>query len=173
MNRLLFGLALLAACKKPAATAPADDAVGVISVQWAGAVRGKFNVRGSSRWCATDSLLEVSAIRGDSGFGMALIEPDSIRPGQHPVVAPSVPVPWRPMAIAALRWVTDTAVKGFEANSGNISVTEVQGGSVSGTIDVRLKQTDTDDTIRLTGRFTKIPIEGAVSPCGRFGRGTP
>lgn len=142
----------------------------MVAVEWAGVVRGKLVAVAAGTWCQADSLLEISAIRGDSGFGIALIEPDSVRPGQHPVVAPSVPVPWRPMALAALRWVTDTAVKGFEANSGNVVITAVVNREVSGTINVRLKQTDTNDTVRLTGRFTKVPWTSAVGSCGRANR---
>lgn len=160
-------LAVFSGCRKSAATAPADDASGTVSLQWTGVVAGGFTARAVATWCPSDSLLEIQAVRGDTGFGVALIEPSKVTAGQHPVVAPSVPVPWRPMALAALRWATDSAIKGFEANSGNVTLTDVSATQVSGQIDVRLKHIDTNDTLRLKGTLTRISYGPAKGACGR------
>jgi hypothetical protein len=117
-----------------------------------------------------DSLLEVLAVRGDSGFGFALAVPDSIRAISHPVIAPSMSVSWRPLAVAALRWVTDTAVRGFEATGGTIAVTEVTAAGVSGSLDLRLRRIDAADTVRLTGTFDRVLPKLAEGSCGRLER---
>jgi hypothetical protein len=162
---------LLLGCRKAAQpTGPTEDQAGVVSVEWNGFVRGSFAATASGSWCARDSLLEVLAVRGDSGFGFALAVTDSVRVGKHPATAPSVVVDWRPLAVAGLRWATDTAVRGYEAQSGTIEVTDVSGGRVTGTIDLRLKQIDTIDTIRLSGSFKRIAVAPSRGSCGRVQR---
>jgi len=133
-------------------------------------VKGGFIASARASWCSQDSLLEILAVRGDSGFGFALAVADSVRPVQHPAFPPSALVATRPLALAALRWVSDTAVRGFEVSAGNITVTEVTASGVSGTIDLQLKRIEAADTIRLTGKFTRIGIAAAEGACGRIQR---
>ncbi len=162
---------LLLGCRKAQQpTGPTEDAAGTVSVQWDGFVRGSLTAPATGSWCPTDSLLEVLAVRGDSGFGFALAVTDSVRVAKHSAVAPSVVVSWRPIAVAGLRWVTDTAVRGYEAQSGTIDVTAVTAGRVTGTIDLRLKQMETIDTIRLRGSFNQISVTPALGRCGRAQR---
>jgi hypothetical protein len=113
------------------------------------------------------------ASRADTGVGLALAMQDSLRPGQHPVVSSAVPVDWRPMALAAIRWVNDTAVRGFEGNSGNVVITAVGPDGVFGTIDLRLKHLNTSDTIRMTGRFSSVQVVPGDTLCGRTSQPTP
>ncbi len=167
----VVAVATLVGCRKaPDPTAPLEEVAGSLAVQWTGFARGSFAAPARATWCPADSLLEVLAVRGDSGFGFALAVADSVRPSPHPVVAPSVVVSWRPLAIAALRWASDTAVGGYEANSGNIEVTEKVAAGVSGTIDLRLKLPESIDTIRLQGTFRRVAIEPASGACGRMQR---
>ncbi|MFN0177884.1 MAG: hypothetical protein ACKVZ0_03725 [Gemmatimonadales bacterium] len=168
----LAALAGLAACR----ASPGPDAVGPssqLTVEWKGAVNRTFTAPAEGRWCARDRLLEIVASQADTGVGLALAMLDSLRPGQHPVVSSAVPVDWRPMALAAVRWVNDTAVRGFEGNSGGVVVTTVGPDGVSGTIDLRLKHHNTPDTIRMTGRFSSVPVGPSDTLCGRTSQPTP
>lgn len=169
MRRLLLGLALVPlTCRKPARVA--DDAAGTLAVTWAGASKGRFVTLAAASWCRTDSLLEVLATRHDTGVGFAVIAQDSVRVAQYPVVSAAVQANWRPLGNAALRVATDSALRGYEATSGLINVTNVADGTISGTLDVRLKQADTPDTVRMGGRFTRLKITPAQGPCGRVSR---
>ena len=121
-------------------------------------------------WCRTDSLLEVLAARHDTGVGFAVIAQDSVRVAQYPVVSAAVQASWRPLGNAALRVANDSALRGYDATSGLINVTSVADGAVSGTLDLRLKQADTPDTVRMGGKFTRLRIVPAPAQCGRVAR---
>jgi len=155
-------------CERP--TEPPANGPGMVAVQWAGFKQGSLLTEGTASWCVTDSLLEILAVKGDTGVGWALLVQDSVRATQHPVLSPSVVVDWRPLATAAVRWFGEADVTGFEAYSGNVHVTEAAAGMVSGTVDLRLRVTGGPDTLRLTGTFTRIPVGKAPGQCGRQAR---
>lgn len=170
MRRLLFGLALLPfSCRK----SPPPDPGGTLTVTWAGASKGRFAAAATGAWCARDSLVEILAVAGDTGFGFTLITPGTVKTGQYPVLAAAVGADWRPMGLVSLRLASDTALKGYEGNSGQLEVTQGSATLVSGTISVRLKQTDANDTLRLTGSFDRIAIAPAQGGCGRMPKQQP
>jgi hypothetical protein len=113
----------------------------------------------------------MTAISGATGIGLALVAKDTIKPGQHPVVAPSVTVDWKPLARGALRWIGPAEVRGFEATGGNVHVTEHIANTISGRIDVRMATLNSRDTLRVVGRFTKVPMRPDSGPCGRVDKG--
>ena len=164
---IAIALILVGGCNRPAA---APDPNGLVSVRWAGALQGNLVAAGAGRWCAADSLLEVMAVDSvtDHAVGFSLLMQDSLRPGQHPIVAGSVAANWRPLGFAAFRWASDTALKGYEATGGTITVSAADPGSVSGTMDLRLRLSQGADTVTLTGSFTTVPVQPASAPCGRL-----
>lgn len=140
-----------------------------MAVSWnGGAARGRFVAPASAAWCRTDSLLEVLAARHDTGMGLTIIAQDSIRVAQYPVVSPAVEATWRPLGRGALRVATDSTLRGYQATSGLISITAVTDSAITGTIDLRLKQFDGADTVRLGGKFTRIRIHPIPTQCGRI-----
>jgi hypothetical protein len=149
----------------------ADPTVGTLDVEWTGSATGRFVAEASGLWCPADSLLELTAIRGDTGVGIALAATDTLRLGQHPVVLPSVPVGWRPLARAAIRWITKTESKGFEGAGGNVHLTDLSGSRVSGRVDARMKGVNQRDTLRVVGTFTRVPFTRNPAPCGRMAKG--
>jgi hypothetical protein len=165
MRRLLFGLSLLPlTCRK---SPPPKDPGGTVSVSWVGASTGHFSARGTGSWCPADSLVEILAVSNDSGVGLALITSGTVAPVQYPVLSSVVGADWRPMGFASLRVASDTALKGYEANSGLLQVTKGDPELVSGSIDVRLKLADGGDTLRMSGTFDRVAIKPAVGQCGR------
>ena len=148
----------------------AEPLTGVVEVKWSGAAEGRFIAPGDGQWCRRDTLLELTAIRGDTGIGLALVEKDTIKVGQHPVVAPSVSVDWRPLARGALRWLGPADVRGFEATGGNVHITELAANTISGRIDVRMSTLNNRDTLRVVGTFTKVPMRPDSAACGRVDR---
>ncbi len=164
---IVIVLLLAAGCEKPAAP---TDRTGLVSWQWSGALQGETTAPGSARWCGADSLLEVMAVDSatDHGLGFSLLTPDSLAAAQHPVVAGSVAANWRPLGFAAFRWVSDTALKGFEATGGTIAITATGPGTVTGTIDLRLRLSQGIDTLAIRGTFDAVSITPASEPCGRL-----
>lgn len=151
------------------AGADSASSSGQLAVEWAGVNAQTFSAPAEARWCRRDTLLEVVAARSDTGVGLVFTFQDSLRVGQHPVASSAVGANWRPAGLAALRWVNDTAVRGFEANQGSLEITSVGPEGISGTVDVRLKHLDTSDTVRLRGRFDGVPVwPAADSMCGRI-----
>ena len=161
---------LLLACR--ANVGPETGDRNQLAVEWKGVVARSFAAPAEATWCARDSLLEILAVRADTGVGLVLVVQDSLRPGQHPVVSAALKVTWRPVALASIRWVNDSGVRGFEGNAGSVTVTEAGPAGVAGTLDVRLKHLDTSDTVRMTGRFHAAAITPADSICGRPRQGT-
>lgn len=181
-NLLVIGAALtLGGCGQSPPTS-AGEGPGAVSVSWVGRDTGSFVATARGSWCPADSMLQVTAVRGDTGLGFALFAGDTVAPGQHPVVSPEVGVEWRPQARAALRWFymrpaggpggTTTDVRGWEATSGVVSVTATDSGP-SGTLDLHLRALGGFDTLRLTGSFTAVPVAEAVGACGRMNRPAP
>jgi hypothetical protein len=173
---LLGAAALLPACR-PGVELPPADGPGMVAVSWVGQDTGRFVAAGRAGWCAADSLLQITAVRGDTGIGLALLVEDTLRAVQHPVLSPEVPVTWRPLGYGALRWFRmrsgddglsglSSDVKGWEATGGVVSVTATDPGP-TGAVDLRLRSLGGFDTLRLTGTFTALPLEAAPGGCGR------
>jgi hypothetical protein len=151
-------------CDPPAA--PGETAAAV-AVQWNGAVQGSFSAPAEGRWCPSDSLLEVLALRADTGFAFTLLAPDTLKATSYPVLSATIAATWRPLAYAAIRFAADTAIKGFEATGGNVVVSSVDNGTISGTLQVGMRINAGFDTLRLSGTFTDVPISPAAGHCGR------
>lgn len=172
--RLRLALASLAASAcgaTPPSPTAGPDRPGTLAVEWSGSHTGGFAAPATASWCAADSLVEILAVQGDTGVGLTLLVPDSLRPTNYPAFAPEIQVDWRPLATAALRWFASSEVLGFESVSGVVGVTAVAAGA-SGTIDVRLKAATGLDTLHLTGRFTAVTVEPSRGPCGRISKRT-
>lgn len=166
MNRmLLFALLGAAACSRENGAARPD--AGEIAVQWAGGMSGSMTATATARWCASDTLLEVLAVRGDTAVGLALIALDSARAMDYPVTQPRDFTPGRPQARVALRLLKQFELEGYDAVSGRVTVTQGGSGVVSGTLDVGLVPVVGSDTLKLTGTFERIPVTPAVGTCGR------
>ena len=69
-----------------------------------------------------------------------------------------------------MRWLDQAELKGFEGASGKVTLTAGAPGTVSGTLDFLLRRTGSPDTLRVTGSFSGVPVEGAPAECGRANR---
>ena len=164
---LLLAIVLVAGACSKASRRPAEPTPGTLAVTWTGSYTGKFEAPAEGRWCPSDSLLEITASRGDTGVGMAIFASDTITPGSHPIIAPAVEVNWRPISMVSVRWLKDTEILGFEGATGSVLVTQVSRGTVTGTIDWRLKVPGGVDTLIVKGRLTDVPYRAGPVPCGR------
>ncbi|NOT07245.1 MAG: hypothetical protein HOP28_03475 [Gemmatimonadales bacterium] len=166
MRTLLLAALFAAACGRSRDAGSG----GRLALQWTGSARGEFEAALETRWCAADSLLEITAFSGDTVLGLMLVAQDSLRIGAYPVYPAKNFLAIRPYASAALRWVDEFAIKGFEATSGQVTVTEGGSGRVAGTLSVKLKALVGPDTLTLTGGFAAASLTPASNPCGRANR---
>jgi len=162
-------LILLMACGPSAGPAEGDPVEGLLTVRWSGTYEGSFTAPAVGRWCRSDSLIEIIAVRADTGIGLLVLGQDSVRAGQYPVFPPGVFIPSRPQAQAAARWLGRNQVLGFEGKGGQLTLTEA-GERLTGRVEATLKlsQETSADTVRMVGEFTRVPVRTATPPCGRL-----
>lgn len=157
---LLFLLALSVGCRDEDATGP-----GRIALTWTGADTGELRVPALARWCANDSLVEITGAIGDSGVAVALLPRDSAAtPGDFPVGMP-LPTRFRPSARVALRWVGETLTEGYYGLNGTVTVDS--GAMLRGRFDATLRSVNDGGEITLSGTFTDITVQpGSAESCG-------
>lgn len=159
--RLIHCICLvLAAC---AGSGSAAD----LSVEWDGEVPGRFSAPGKAVFCAQTGLVELEALRGDTGVAAVLFLSDSgkVEAADYPVfLAASYPEP-RPGALAGLRWFDNVQIVAWEGLRGTIEVTPAD-STLAGTFSVMMQQVNRPDTVLMTGRFSGIPLIRGDSSCG-------
>lgn len=162
MPRLVVLLILLSACSRGASARP-----GEIDVVWRGEERGRFIAPLSAIHCPESGVVELLAIRGDTGVGAALFLEDSAKvdPVSFQVVPGGQFVEPRPGATAGIRWFATTTISAFEGVAGIIRL-EVTGVALKGTMDVKFQSLDGPDTLRMAGTFDRVSLVRADSGCG-------
>lgn len=144
-----------------------SDSTAELSIEWEGEVTGRFSAPGQAVLCAQTGLVEMEAIRGDTGVAAVLFLSDSSRVAatDYPVfLAASYPEP-RPGALAGLRWFDNVQVVAWEGLRGTIEVRPAD-STLAGTFSVTMQQVNHPDTVLVTGRFSGIPLIRADSSCG-------
>jgi hypothetical protein len=166
MRRIPLLVLLLCAACRPGT----EPSTGELIATWRDSLDASFRTAATARWCRRDSLLELFAVRNDTAVGVAIMPRDSLTRGEYSVFPASPFNPLRPQATAAARWMGQTELKGFEGASGKVTLTASPPGTVSGTLDLLLRRTGSPDTLRVTGRFSGVPVESALAECGRANR---
>jgi hypothetical protein len=131
---------------------------GHMEAQWAGADSGKISVRATAEWCADSLWLEIRAIQGDTGLAMAVYPMDSVESDSYPVVEPPRADSSRPAAGVGLRLFSQTAVKGYQGDSGAVVLVRSRSGQVSGRLAARARSVQNGELIRLRGKFERVAI---------------
>lgn len=166
----------LAGCR---ADLPPDPAAGTVEMRWrrgaAGAASGELESGGLAWWCEGSRLLELAAIRGDTGVGLVLFPADSLRAGTYRVRHPDSTAR-RPDASAAIRWFDTSTVMAFQGVGGSVSVERVGGGRISGRLAVRARVAAAGanaaaaaaprDSLVLEGSFRDVPVQTGGRACG-------
>jgi hypothetical protein len=92
-----------------------------------------FTSAAVAEWCDSLRLLQVRATKGDTGVAIALYPGPRMEPGEYPVRSPEQADSVSPPAAAlAARWLSATAVQGFQAESGAVTLTRAPDGSLDG-----------------------------------------
>ena len=160
-------IALASACR------PSPDApkAGQLSVEWQGSHRGHFATAATARHCPETGLVELLAVQGDSGVGLALFPADSgkLATATFPIFAGSDLNEPRPGATAAIRWFAGGDLAVFTGQAGRVTLA-APGATLSGTLEVRTQAVSGTDTLRVTGRFDEVPVTRSGAGCGRLSR---
>jgi len=113
-----------------------------------------FSTGADAEWCDSLHMLQVRATVGDTGVAIALYPGPRIQPGEYPVRPPEEADSVSPPAAAvAARWLSATAVQGFQAESGTVTLTRAADGSLGG---------------RFHGTGHGVPISLKLSIAGSF-----
>lgn len=159
------------ACRAAAGRPPAD---GTLQANWRDSTReAHFSAPAEARWCARDTVLEITAVRNDSAVGIALFARDSLRLEGYPLFPAGVFAPWRPQATAAVRLLTTNDLRGFQSSWGKVQLTQLAANRVSGTLDLHVKLSSGADSLHLTGSFTRLAVRAAAASCGRANKPSP
>jgi len=148
--------------------APASRAgTGQIDVRWTGSERGRLAGRATAEWCPILRLLEIRAIRGDTGVALAIYPADTITPVQYRIIDPAKAESLPPAAGIALRWATQTAVKGFQGESGSVAVDRSPSGELSGRITATARSVTDTQRVTIDGSFRDLMIRRQTRGCAR------
>lgn len=161
MRYALILLLVAAACKRAPRAVPGD-----LDVSWGGSSRGRFVAPLQATHCAESGQVELLAIRGDTGIGVALFLEDSsaVQPVVYPVMSGSLLHETRPGSSVAARWFAVTSIAAFEGITGKVTLSS-GGSELNGTLDVSFKALDRPDTLHLTGSFTRVPVAKGDTNC--------
>ncbi|HET9275943.1 MAG TPA: hypothetical protein VFN96_07730 [Gemmatimonadales bacterium] len=167
---LLTAALALAGCRSNAASAEAALEPGRVRIEWSGSTSGRFAAPAVARWCATDTLVEILAMRADTGVGLILLVRDSVEAGDYPVAAARSFSSRRPGASVAVRWLDTSSVRGYEGVRGRVALTA--GGALAGTFEALLRANAglAGDTLAVRGELSGITLSTADSLCGRWNR---
>lgn len=139
--------------------------VGHLEADWTGADTGKISAPATAEWCEGQRLLEIRAIRGDTGFALVLYPPVILSPDTYPVRAPAGSDSAVPSARVALRWFGATTISGFQGDSGAVVLERADSGQLSGTVVARASSVANNSRIAVTGAFQNLTVVDATRGC--------
>jgi hypothetical protein len=152
--------------------------LGSITVAWIGSDTGALSAPAVAEWCDSLGMLELRAIRGDTGIALVLYPPDSVTTpaavtrGDYPVVLPARADSSRPSAAIALRWFAETSIRGFRGDSGTVVLETTNPGA--GRFSARLGSATEGSKLRVSGSFQGLRVRPASAGChGRHGQRPP
>ncbi len=158
--------ALLWACSRAQSGSPS----GRLRVSWTGADSGRFEAPAAGGWCASQHRLEVTAVRGDTGFGLVIYPIDTLTPGAYPAFDAADSMVTRPGAAVAARWFTETTIQGYRADSGTVSVS-LGSRAVGGQFSVHMLEVAGGKVLKLQGTFGGVSRGTATEGCPGDGPG--
>jgi hypothetical protein len=160
-----LGLALLAGApgcqvgKGPVTPGPR------LEVRWTGGEAATFGAPATADWCDSLNLLEILAMSGDTGIAIAIYSREGIATGAYPVRPPEAADSVPPSSAIGLRWFTQTSVRGFQGDSGSLSLTREADGTLSGRFKAAAHPVTGKGPLTLTGSFGGLRERPATRGC--------
>jgi hypothetical protein len=166
LKRSLTALALVLVGLTGCDRAPASRAgAGQLDVRWTGSERGRLSGQATAEWCAILRLLEIRAIRGDTGIALAIYPPDTASPGEYRVIDPARAESLPPAAALALRWAAQTTIKGFQGESGSVVLERSSSGDLAGRFTAAARSVTDTQRVVIDGSFRDLPIRPQARGC--------
>lgn len=145
-----------------------SDDRGDLEIEWRSPDRqGGIVLAAEATLCRETGLVEVLGVKGDTGLGLVLFPVDSSRvaPGRYPVFhAGQVVEEPRPGANVALRWFDRINLEAHEGVGGEV-VIESGDAMLSGSLEVETEGLERTDSIRVSGRFRRVPLRDLGDGC--------
>lgn len=165
-GRALFALALAASLAVACRRAPAEGKDGpFLEAKWSGADSGKIAAPATAEWCDSLHLLQVLALRGDTGIALALYPKSGFGAGTYAVLPPAKADSSPPAASVALRWFAETSIRGFQGDSGSIDVKESTPGVFVGVIEAHGHSVTDGGKLTIRGTFSHLVLRPAGRGC--------
>jgi hypothetical protein len=136
-----------------------------VVVRWTGTDSGRIDSPASAEWCDTLRLLEIRALEGDTGIGVAVYPKGVLQPGRYRVVRPELADTSRPAAAVALRWFAETSIRGFKAESGAVVLERSAPGRYSGRIEAFTKSVTDNAHVTVRGTLHELTVRPGRSEC--------
>jgi hypothetical protein len=141
---------------------PATDTAR-LEVGWIGSDTGRLAAPATAEWCDSLRVLEIRAVRGDTGLALALYPRDSVTSDSYPVRLPRQADSARPAAAVAVRWFAETAIQGFRGENGSVVLDT--GTKVSGRFEANVSSVNDGDKLKLRGTFRELRVARAGRGC--------
>src|SRR5687767_12597904 len=106
----------------------APAASGTMEAQWTGADTGSLRATATAQWCAERRFGEILGIQGDTGIAIAIRHADSLTPGRYAALLPDSADTATTSATVALRFLSRTAVSGYQSDSGSVRLQRDEAG---------------------------------------------
>ncbi len=135
-----------------------------LAAAWTGSDSGRLVAPVRAEWCDSLGMLEIRAVQGDTGLAVAVFPASAPRPDSYPVLPPHVADRATPSAAVALRWFAETAIRGFQGDSG-VVVIERADGRITGSFRSALRSVGDTARLDLQGSFRDVPVGPATRGC--------
>lgn len=146
-------------------TAEQDAVTGPrLAVRWTGADTAAFGARATAERCDTLHVIEIRAVSGDTGVGLALYDSGTTRPGSYAIRPPERADSAGLAAALALRWFSKTAVQGFQGDSGEV-VLRASADVLSGTFRAKAHAINSAARLEVTGSFDGVRLRRGPQGC--------
>jgi hypothetical protein len=138
---------------------------GRLTASWKGGDSGQFVAPANAAWCSVGGLLEIMAIRGDSGIAVLLYPTEGIKSGTFTVIDPlREPVHAGGAALAA-RWPAAEQIVGFRGVSGKVSL-KVENGELAGNLEGLLLRPGAEaESLHFTATFASVRADSGPAAC--------
>jgi hypothetical protein len=155
----LIGLLLPAACRSSKGVLGSADEVGSggkLSASWIGSDTGKLTAPPRAVFCREGSRLELLALNGDAGLGLAIYPVSEVAAGAYDGFEPGADSIRRPGVTAAVRWFTEKEVEAYQSDWGSLALTR-DGPRIAGNFALHMRKVgEAEDSILLNGRFSGV-----------------
>jgi hypothetical protein len=136
-----------------------------LEARWTGPEAAAFHAPAVAEWCDSLNLLEIVATSGDTGIAIAIYPRESVATGAYPVRPPAAADSDPPASAIGLRYFSQTAVRGFQSDSGTLALTRGSDGILSGRFRAAAHPVTGKGPLSVTGSFEGLRRRPATRGC--------